>query len=115
MAATPKVQTNRSADASLFIAAAAATTNLLTVTGKPPFAPQLVVLYNSTNASIATVNMTDDGGATHTGVVVPANGVMPMYVPIASITLPAAGITALCYWWERGTVPHNQHTVAARN
>ncbi len=114
MAATPKVDTStRSADASLFVAVAGSVADGAAVVGKPPFCPQVTVLINTLATVSAALVMTAED-TTSLPLLMPPSGTIRLEIPVKTLTLPA-GVEALMYWWERGTVPRNEFTVAARN
>lgn len=112
--AAPKVSTDRAADASASFAAGQAAVDLTARSGKPPFAPQRLVLSNTTAAAIvAGLTLVDDEN-TSLSPNVPANAVLVVDVPIKTLTTPA-GITTLALWWERGASPAPASGRAARN
>lgn len=114
-----KVPTNRSADTAASFAAGQSGTNLTNQTGKPPFAPQKLLLINNTGAAITagiTLVVDEDDGTSGNSLAphVPANGWIPIDVPIKTLTTPA-GIITLAYWYERGHTARPESGVPTRN
>lgn len=111
----PKVPTNRAADSSKTFAASQAGADLTAQSGKPPFAPQRIVLVNQTGADItAGVTLVDEENTSH-AVTVPDG---PPYVweglPIKTLTTPASVITH-AHWYEIGIPAKRLYVPPARN
>lgn len=114
---SPKLLTGRAADAVTHFAASQSGVDLRAVTKMPPFAPQFIQLFNLTGAAITsgiTLVPEDNGGSpSMTGVSIPANGTLEIYVPIKTLTTPA-NVTTIAYWWE-GAAPVLQPHPSVRN
>ncbi len=112
MAASPKVETTRSADVGCSISAT--NTDLTTVSKMPPFCPQRLVLFAA--ASPGACTLVPEDAPTASIVVTPAAGIpFPIDIPIKSCTLGANVIAVLMYWERGQTIGVGQFTPAARN
>jgi hypothetical protein len=89
----------------VFAAGFANNTDLLAVSGKPVFAPQLVDFHNAGTAAENAV-CTDQAGNTHTISVAPGQ-TYPFEIPVATLKTSGADISAVCFWWHSGMMPFN--------
>lgn len=103
----PQSDTSKTATSAHSIAdISSANVDLTAISGKPVFAAQLVRLCNATAAALSAV-MTPENGADIT-VVVPANSIERVTVPIKTIKNTSGALSALCYWWAGATLRINK-------
>lgn len=89
---------NRDADTSLSVAAGFSSTDLTTQTGKPNHAAQIVDVHNAGTTTQNAVVITEKG-TTLTKPLSPGQQ-YSFPVPIATLSVSGANVSAVAYWWK---------------